>query len=141
MSQNRYRGRFRERAVPREISTGESHSEQPSQGGRLRCQAPRAAVRLTAMKRFFPCLLFLLAVGGPVAFAQTPDDQYLRIYTLIQSADALENSGQPGNARAGYQEALAALQGFQKIYPEWNPKVVTYRLNYLAAKIGAPATT
>jgi len=92
------------------------------------------------MKRFLLCLIFLLAAGEPVVFGQTPDDEYLRIYTVMQSADTLEGSGQQASALARYQEARAALQGFQKIYPDWNPKVVTYRLNYLTAKVGINAT-
>lgn len=81
-----------------------------------------------------------MIAGGSVALAQTPDDDYLRIYAVIQNADTFESSGQRASALARYQEARTALQGFQKIYPDWNPKVVNYRLNYLTAKIGINVT-
>lgn len=95
---------------------------------------------MAAMKQLFLSLICLLAAGGSVGFAQTADDQYLQIYAVIQNAETLETSGQSGNALARYQEAQAALLNFQKIHPEWNPKVVNYRLNYVAAKIGLNST-
>jgi tetratricopeptide (TPR) repeat protein len=78
--------------------------------------------------------------------AQSPVDAYLRIYAIIQDADTLESSGQTANAVARYQEAQTALQAFQRMYPPWNPKVVSFRLNYLTTKLGihvtaVPATT
>ncbi len=69
--------------------------------------------------------------------AQTPDDQYIVIYNLIQEADSLSTSAPPDQALAKYGEAQAALQKFQRRFPDWNPKVVTFRLNYLAAKTAA----
>lgn len=92
------------------------------------------------MKRIFLCLIFLVAAGGQSALAQTPDDEYLRIYAVIQNADTLESSGQRANALLRYQEARAALQSFQKIHSGWNPKVVSYRLNYLSTKIDINVT-
>lgn len=89
------------------------------------------------MKRLLLCGILCFAVTLP-ALGQSADDQYLQIYNLIQSADLLEGSGQAQNATARYQDAQQALQKFQKAYPEWNPKVVSFRLNYLAAKIGDP---
>ena len=66
-----------------------------------------------------------------------PDDQYVRIYNLIQEADKLNSGGQPSEALPKYLEAQTALQRFQKGYPDWNPKVISFRLNYVAAKIAA----
>ncbi|MEY2429686.1 MAG: hypothetical protein QOJ40_2571 [Verrucomicrobiota bacterium] len=82
------------------------------------------------------------------ARAQGPDDQYVRIYNLIQEGDSLAKSSQPSQALAKYLEAQTSLQRFQKGYPDWNSKVVSFRLNYLAERIagttprvpGAPAT-
>lgn len=89
------------------------------------------------MKRLLllPALALGLLCGS--ACAETADEQYVRIYGLIQQADALENSGQPAAALARYREARTALERFQKNYPDWNPKIVNFRLNYLAAKIAA----
>jgi tetratricopeptide (TPR) repeat protein len=38
-------------------------------------------------------------------------------------------------ALAGYGEAQTELEKFQKIYPDWEQKIVSYRLDYLAEKI------
>ena len=88
----------------------------------------------------------LLSVAG--AQAQGPDDQYVRIYNLIQEGDSLGKSSQPSQALAKYLEAQTALQRFQKGYPDWNTKVVSFRLSYLADRIAgttprfaAPAAT
>ena len=78
------------------------------------------------------CLAFALT-----ARAQTPDDQYVHIYNLIQQADGLNNTGQSTSALTSYLEAQGDLQKFQKVYPDWNVKVVNFRLNYLSKKITA----
>ena len=82
-------------------------------------------------------LLLLSVVLLPPAHAQEggPDDQYVIIYSLMQQADASEGSGQPRQALAQYIEVQAELQKFAKIYPDWNPRIVNFRLNYLAEKI------
>src|SRR6195256_1733736 len=85
-------------------------------------------------------LLFTLAIAVslliPAAVrAQGPDDQYVHIYNLIQEGDSLAKSSQPSQALAKYLEAESALQRFQKGYPDWNSKVVSFRLNYLAERI------
>ena len=87
------------------------------------------------MKHLFLFLFLALAAGLLPARADGPDDQYVRIYGLIQAGDALNNSNQPGAALAKYLEAQTTLQQFQKVYPDWNSKVVNFRLNYLASKI------
>jgi tetratricopeptide (TPR) repeat protein len=92
------------------------------------------------MKRLLPYLLLWLAVVPLPARAEGPDDQYVRIYGLIQAGDELSTSDQASTALAKYVEAQTTLQQFQKVYPDWNPKVVNFRLNYLAAKISAVTT-
>jgi Flp pilus assembly protein TadD len=84
----------------------------------------------------------LLAVTGLVVLvllyqmrAPGQDDQYLRIYSLIQEGDGLKNSDQATRALAKYLEAQTALTSFQKVNPDWNSKVVNYRLGYLASRI------
>ena len=82
-------------------------------------------------------LLILLAVLSPAARAQSgnPDDQYVIIYSLMQQADSSDSSGQPRQALAQYLQVQADLQRFGKIYPDWNPRIVNFRLKYLAEKI------
>jgi len=69
------------------------------------------------------------------AHADEQEDEYLRIYDLVQSADTLNNGGKFRPALAKYREAEGALLAFKRNHPEWNPASVSYRLNYLAVKI------
>ncbi|HLP77979.1 MAG TPA: tetratricopeptide repeat protein, partial [Candidatus Paceibacterota bacterium] len=99
------------------------------------------------MKRLFS--LLLLAVLLLAASAKAQDEQYVRIYGLIQDGDSLKVS-QPAAALAKYREAQSLLAQFQRAYPDWNSNVVKYRLSYLAVgiaeittrhlEIAAPAT-
>jgi tetratricopeptide (TPR) repeat protein len=90
------------------------------------------------MNRIFAPVLLGLALAVAGVRAETPDDDYVRVYNVIQSGDALAQSpDQIINALNRYMEAQAQLQKFQKANPEWNPKVVNYRLNYLASKVAA----
>ncbi len=90
---------------------------------------------MQAMKRFLAVLLLVLAAAVLSARAQTADDQYVRLYDVIQEADSLNGRGASSEALAKYIEALSALQKFQKAYPTWNGEVIKFRLEYLAAKV------
>src|SRR5580704_8785911 len=88
------------------------------------------------MKHLVVLAFFLFAVALPSAYAQaTADDDYVVIYGLIERADATSDSGQPRDALAQYVEIQGELQQFQKLFPDWNPNIVNFRLNYLAGKI------
>jgi tetratricopeptide (TPR) repeat protein len=88
------------------------------------------------MKRITAFLILLFAAGFLCARAQqSADSQYLNLYSTIQQADGLAGSGDPRQALAKYTEAQAQLQQFQNAFPDWNPKIVTFRLKYLAGKI------
>jgi tetratricopeptide (TPR) repeat protein len=77
-----------------------------------------------------------LLVGLPRVFAQqNSDDQYIAIYNQMQQAETLESAGQPRQALAGYTQARADLEKFQTAFPDWNQKIVSFRLDYLAQKI------
>lgn len=84
--------------------------------------------------------LFVLAgVIGFMAFscahAVAQDDEYIRIYAIIQEADGLNASGQAGEALPKYIQAQTALEQFQKVYPDWNKTVIDFRLYYLGTCI------
>jgi Tfp pilus assembly protein PilF len=87
--------------------------------------------------KFFAALAMALLLVLPVRAQENPDDQYVIIYTLIQQGDANLDSGQPQKALENYQEAQTELQKFQQVYSDWNPNIVSFRLNYLAQKIAA----
>jgi tetratricopeptide (TPR) repeat protein len=89
------------------------------------------------MKRSVVFVGLALALLLPQARAQqNPDDQYVVIYSLMQQAEMLENSGNLPQALADYVEAQNELGKFEKVFPDWNPKIVNFRLSYLAEKIG-----
>jgi hypothetical protein len=69
------------------------------------------------------------------AQAQDPDDEYLRIFNLIQDADSIAASTNAAPALAKYQQAQKALQSFHNGNPDWNNKVISYRRKYVADKI------
>jgi tetratricopeptide (TPR) repeat protein len=94
-----------------------------------------------AMKRFATLVGLILAVALPQARAQQgPDDQYFTIYAQIQQADSLQSAGQPRQALDDYRQALAQLQKFHKMFPDWDPTIVNFRLGYLADKINGLAS-
>src|SRR5581483_5950688 len=67
----------------------------------------------------------LLAFAPSQLRAQsTPDDQYVSIYSQIQQADSLQAAGQTRQALTGYSQAQQKLVKFQKMYPDWNPRIV-----------------
>ena len=79
---------------------------------------------------------FFLAI--PMVRAQeSPDDQYVIIYVMIQQGDASVAAGETKQALGDYVEAQRELQKFQQVYSDWNPKIVSFRLNYLAQKIAS----
>ncbi len=90
------------------------------------------------MKRLFALVLVFCAflLG---ARAQGLDDQYVQVFNLIQEADNLSSS-QPAKALAKYVDAQNALLRIQKGSPDWNPKVIAFRLAYVAAKIDGIST-
>src|SRR5262245_40816288 len=87
------------------------------------------------MQRFFPLIALVLLVFQ--AYGQGSDDQYVRIYNLIQEAEQIESGGQTTQALAKYLEARSTLQRFQRAYPDWNAPVVKFRLSFLDSKITA----
>ena len=87
------------------------------------------------MKWLAALILVLICGVLPGAFGQGLDDEYVQIFRLIQEADALAGPA-PSQALAKYLDAQAALDRLHKGSPDWNTRIVNYRLSYLANKIG-----
>jgi tetratricopeptide (TPR) repeat protein len=88
------------------------------------------------MKRFILTGLLLATASGPQAWAvEGPDDQYVRIYNLLLQADDLNRSGQKREAYEMYQSVQAGLKTISVTYPDFNQKVLQFRLNYVADKL------
>lgn len=88
------------------------------------------------MKFVFAVFIAVVVFGAmPARAQQDADDQYLTIYALMQQADNLGDSGQPRQALGQYTEIKNELLRFQRIYPGWNPQIISFRLKYLDGKI------
>jgi tetratricopeptide (TPR) repeat protein len=90
------------------------------------------------MKRLFAWVIPLVLASVLGAQAQALDDDYVRIFNLIQEADSL-SSAQPSQALLKYREAQQGLDRLRKGSPDWNPGAVAFRMRYVATKIAALA--
>ncbi|MFZ9853735.1 MAG: hypothetical protein ACO3I0_01365 [Limisphaerales bacterium] len=66
-----------------------------------------------------------------------PDDDFVAAYQLLQQTAAERERGAPPRAREGYLKAQEMLRALQRSYPQWNDRVVAYRLRYVAEKLEA----
>ena len=86
-------------------------------------------------------LALALALAGltvwlsAVPAARAQEEQYVQVYNLIQEGDAASLAENTTQALNTYLRAQTELQKFQKLYPDWNGRIVSFRLNYLATKI------
>jgi hypothetical protein len=92
---------------------------------------------LFPMTKWLSGLLMLLLAIHPAIGLEDPDDQYLKIYGVIEQADSLSKNGQSDAAKSKYQQAQSALAELKRKKPTWNTKVVSYRLNYVSERITA----
>lgn len=91
------------------------------------------------MKFHLGLLCAILLAGAGSALAQGPDATYVRIYHVIQEADALAERGEDQQAVDKYREAVRALGEFQESHPRWHENIVKYRLNYLHSRLATLA--
>ena len=85
------------------------------------------------MKRVAPWFLSLILVGSLLAAG--PDDDYIRIYNLIQQGDSFDQKNERAKAAEAYIEASKSLQKLQVSFPSWNVDAVRFRLDYLNEKL------
>jgi len=85
--------------------------------------------------KLFWMMAVILTCLLPVAHAQEDaDDQYLLIHGLMEQGDALASQGALAAAGTAYADALAQLRNFQKLFPNWHPDIIRFRLEDLAQK-------
>jgi tetratricopeptide (TPR) repeat protein len=88
------------------------------------------------MIRQLVCVLGILFGALLWANAQNgPDDKYVFIYSLIQEGDGLKQKGEGKGAVDRYTQAEKSLKDLRALYPDWNKKIVDYRLDYLADRL------
>jgi len=66
---------------------------------------------------FFGLVVVALLLANYTGQAQNKEDEYFRIYTLIQQADSLSKNGENVPALSRYQQAQAALRNLPKDLP------------------------
>jgi len=91
------------------------------------------------MTRYLAPIGALLLAAVLVARGQNADEKYVWIYTAIQEGDRLLEKGAKTEAANKYADAQVQLRDLQKNNPDWNPKIINYRLGYLASRLEALA--
>jgi Flp pilus assembly protein TadD len=90
------------------------------------------------MKRLLIVAFAALLTLSPWVRAEGPDDKYIEIYQLIQEGNQLAARGQADTARQRYTDAQTELKKLQASYPNWNEKLVEFRLRHLQEKLAPP---
>lgn len=99
-----------------------------------RPQPPKLGLSYAFLKTLILLTASLFLTLG-VARAADTDEEYLKIFNLIEQGDTLQKNGDPGKALVKYREAEVALKSFRRDNPSWNPKLLTFRWNDLGSKI------
>ena len=89
------------------------------------------------MKLFVAAVVCLISLLPAARAQQEADEKYITIYAVVQQAESQADSGDPKQALAALTEAQAQLQRFHRVYPDWNPAIISYRLDKLAKEIAA----
>lgn len=88
-------------------------------------------------KRIFVGVILGVCLLVQAGFSQeSPQDQYLKIYLLIQEADKLETAGQKASAYERYKVSNERLKDLQNNFPNWEPTIVKFRIKYTEDKVG-----
>ncbi|HTB84734.1 MAG TPA: tetratricopeptide repeat protein [Candidatus Sulfotelmatobacter sp.] len=87
------------------------------------------------MNRLWAIALALILLAPSVRAQQDADERYVTIYNIIQQGDSLADGGQPQDALATYIDAKSKLTSFQKLFPNWDQGIVSYRMSDLDKKI------
>ena len=89
------------------------------------------------MKLLLAAAVILLGLLLPARAQMEADEKYIAIYSVLQQAETLAESGEPQMALTSLTDAQAQLLRFKNLFPDWNPGIISYRLDDLAKKIAA----
>ena len=95
---------------------------------------------MTRLRRFLTHLFLGLCLGTAQLCADGADYAFIRIYNLIQQAEAHRETGQWSSAREAFTEARSGLEVLRRNYPTWNERVVAYRIRYVSERLEALKT-
>jgi len=69
---------------------------------------------------------------------ESPEIEYLRIFSQFHVAEALQAAGKTAEAKVQLQRILEDLRKLEVDYPEWESAVVRYRIRQLEKKLSSP---
>ncbi len=87
--------------------------------------------------RYFSLMVLATFLTVALARAEGPDDLYVKVYNLIQQGDDFSRAEQNRSAFERYQQAQKSLQSIRETYPEWNPKLLEFRISYVNDRLKA----
>ncbi|PHX93078.1 MAG: hypothetical protein CK546_09365 [Pedosphaera sp.] len=82
----------------------------------------------------FLCVV-CLALARPSAQAAAADELYVKVFNTVLQGDSLLDAGQGKQALEKYLVALDELKKLQAAYKTWEPKLVTFRVQYLEDQV------
>lgn len=95
--------------------------------------------RVSSSFFFVSILAAALLVGGINTYAAEQDtnvdDLYIQVYNTILGADEAWQMGKKREAWQLYQQAQSFLKDIKTQYPNWNQKLIDFRLSYIDAKL------
>jgi hypothetical protein len=72
-----------------------------------------------------------------VSSSKDPRSRFLEAYRMTQQGLSFIQNANPDKAREMYLSATETLKGLTREYPDWQPSVVKYRLDYLQRQLNA----
>jgi len=95
--------------------------------------------RVSSSFFFVSILTAALLIGGINTYAAEQDtnvdDLYIQVYNTILGADEAWQMGKKREAWQLYQQAQSFLKDIKTQYPNWNQKLIDFRLSYIDAKL------
>jgi hypothetical protein len=89
----------------------------------------------TRFSRMTLSIVALLALALPSTRADEAADLYLEGFKAWHAGAALEKEGKRADALIKLCEALEKISDVQLLFPDWQPKIVQYRLTVIRKKL------
>ncbi|CAF0689562.1 hypothetical protein MPNT_10263 [Candidatus Methylacidithermus pantelleriae] len=94
--------------------------------------------RQTGISLLVGWLLAVAGTPGGTLYAEaltSPQDRFLELYFILKDAERLEKSGHLPLARQRYQTVRQGLLKLRHDYPEWEPGIIRYRLDFVEERL------
>lgn len=93
-------------------------------------------MRMNVLMNWVLVALLTLPLISSQVRSQSADQDYIEIYKLIKEADQYRDTGLAEQAATAYAQASKRLRTFQKTNPNWNDRVIEFRLKYIGREMG-----